>query len=80
MYTALAANQAMCCCADCDKHTFLFLKLAGVVPLLVLASHAHYIIIAWITDPIYATGVGINYAIFYVIHLVALKQSCKRTY
>ena len=55
------------------------LKLAGVVPLLSLASHAHYIIIAWITDPLHATGIGINYAIFYVIHLVVLKQSCKRT-
>ena len=55
------------------------LKLAGVVPLVSLASHTHYIIIAWITDPLYATGVGINYVIFYVIHLVVLKQSCKRT-
>ena len=60
-------------------YIFLLLKLTGVVPLLVLAAHAHYIIIAWITDSLYATGVGINYAIFYVIHLVVLKKSCKRT-
>ena len=58
---------------------FLLLKLTGVVPLLSLAAHAHYIIIAWITDPLYATGIGINYAIFYVSLLVMLKLSCKRT-
>ena len=78
--TALFIGLAvMCCCNDCDKYAFLLLKLAGVVPLLVLAAHAHYIIIAWITDPLYASGIGINYAIFYVIHLVVLKQSLKRT-
>ena len=76
--TALFTGLAVMCCY-CDKYAFLLLKLAGVVPLLVLAAHAHYIIIAWITDPLYATGVGINYAIFYVIHLVVLKQSLKRT-
>ena len=52
-----------------------FLKLAGVVPLLSLASHAHYILIAWITDPAYATGIGINYVIFYVIYLVEFKHT-----
>ena len=52
------------------------LKLAGVVPLVSLASHTHYIIIAWITDPLYATGVGINYAIFYVIYLLVFKHTC----
>ena len=72
----ITALAAMCCC---DKYTFLFLKLAGVVPLLSLASHAHYILIAWITDPLYATGIKINYVVFYVIHLLVLKQSCKST-
>ena len=76
--TALFIGLAVMCCCN-DKYAFLLLKLAGVVPLLILASHAHYIIIAWITDPLYATGVGINYAIFYIIHLVILKQSLKRT-
>ena len=52
------------------------LKLAGVVPLVSLASHTHYIIIAWITDSLYATGVGINYAIFYVIYLLVFKHTC----
>ena len=78
LITALFIRLAVMCCCN-DKYAFLLLKLAGVVPLLILASHAHYIIIAWITDPLYATGVGINYAIFYVIHLVVLKQSLKRT-
>ena len=38
-----------------------------------LHAHAHYIIIAWITDPLYASGIRINYAIFYVIYLVEFK-------
>ena len=58
-----------------ETATFLFLKLAGMVPLLVRASHAHYTIIAWITDSLYATGIGINYAIFYVIYLVEFKHT-----
>ena len=74
---AVLIITALCCCTDGDKYTFLFLKLAGVVPLLSLASHTHYILIAWITDPLYATGIKINYVIFYVIHLLVLKQSCK---
>ena len=81
-YSNAAMNIFHCCCIKqvrAKTVIFLLLKLAGVVPLLSVAAHAHYIIIAWITDSFYATGVGINYAIFYVIHLVMLKQSCKRT-
>ena len=66
------------CYEDQDKCIYLLLKLTGVAPLLSLAAHAHYIIITWITDPLYATGIGINYAIFYVIHLVMLNESYKR--
>ena len=90
IFIALAAkdynNAAMnifhpCCTKQVRAKTviFLLLKLAGVVPLLSITAHAHYIIIAWITDSIYATGILINYAIFYIILLVMLKKSCKRT-
>ena len=75
IFIALAAKLAMCCFTDGNQHTLLLLKLAGVVPLLSLAAHAHYIIIAWITDSLYATGIGINYAIFYVIYLVVFKHT-----
>ena len=54
---------------------FVLLLLAGVVPLLCLASHAHYIFIAAITDPFYATGIGIYYGIFYYVHLSLLKRT-----
>ena len=54
---------------------FLLLLLAGVVPLLCIASHAHYIFIAAITDPFYATGIGIYYGIFYYVHLSLLKRT-----
>ena len=57
------------------KIVFLLLLFAGVVPLLCLASHAHYIFIAAITDPFYATGIGIYYGIFYYVHLSLLKRT-----
>ena len=41
------------------EFVFLLLLFAGVVPLLCLASHTHYIFIAAITDPFYAIGIGI---------------------
>ena len=64
-----------------NKGMFLLLAAAGTVPeLLSLASHAHYIIIAWVLDPIYATGIGIYYANFYVMHLFALTQTYKVAY
>ena len=57
----------------CNKNTFPLLLAAGMVPLLCFASHAHYIIIAWITDPFYATSVGIYYGVCYIIHLFLFK-------
>ena len=81
-YNNAAMNIFHCCCIKqvrAKTVIFLLLKLAGVVPLLSITAHAHYVIIAWITDSIYATGILINYAIFYIILLVMLKKSCKRT-
>jgi len=48
-----------------NEIVFLLLLLAGVVPLLCIASHVHYIFIAAITDAFYATGIGLYYGIFY---------------
>ena len=81
-YSNAAMNIFHCCFTKqvrAKTVIFLLLKLAGVVPLLSITAHTHYIIIAWITDSIYATGILINYAIFYIILLVMLKKSCKRT-
>ena len=58
-----------------QMEVFLLLLFAGVVPLLCLASHAHYIFIAAITDAFYATGIGIYYGIFYYVHLSLLKRT-----
>ena len=57
------------------KVAFQLLMLAGVIPLISLASHAHYLFIAAITDPLYATGIGIYYGVFYFVHLSVLKKA-----
>ena len=63
-----------------NENTFPLLVEAGMVPLLCFASHAHYIIIAWITDPFYATSVGIYYGVCYIIHLFLFKRTYKAVY
>jgi len=70
-------NELSCLKKDVNKNeiVFLLLLLAGVVPLLCIASHVHYIFIAAITDPFYATGIGLYYGIFYYVHLSLLKQT-----
>ena len=35
----------------------------------------HYLFIAAITDPLYATGIGIYYGVFYFVHLSVLKKA-----
>ena len=66
----------------CTWHCNFLLTLVevGMVPLLCFASHAHYILIAWITDPFYATSVGIYYGICYIIHLLLFKRIFKEVY
>ena len=74
---------AVCCCRNLEltclkdkmESVFLLLFSAGVVPLLCLASHAHYLFVAAITDPFYATGIAIYYGIFYYLHLSFLTQT-----
>lgn len=65
---------------ELDKHATLFLCLipVGIAPLLCLASHTHYILIAWLTDPIYASSIGISYAIAIFVYLFLLKEIYKR--
>ena len=65
-----------------NENTFLLRILVEVrkVPLLCFASHAHYILIAWITDPFYATSVGIYYGVCYIIHFLLFKQTYKGVY
>jgi len=74
----------MCsCCVHVNpgnphKKIFLLLTLAGVAPLLFLASHAHYILVAWLTHPIYASSIGIYYGITVFVHFFLLKQTYKQ--
>ena len=63
-----------------NENTFPLLVEVRIVPLLCFASHAHYILIAWITDPFYATSVGIYYGICYIIHLLLFKRIFKDVY
>ena len=54
---------------------YFFLILFGIAPLLCLASHAHYITIAWITDPVYSGAIGIYYGIIIFMQFFLLKQA-----
>ena len=60
-----------------NENAFL-LRILFKVPLLCFASHAHYILIAWITDPFYATSIGIYYGVCYIIHLLLFKRIYKQ--
>ena len=57
------------------EFVFQLLTLAGVLPLTFIASHAHYLLVAAITDAFYATDIGIYYGIFYYVHLSLLKRT-----
>ena len=54
---------------------YFFLILFGIAPLLCLASHAHYIAIAWITDPVYSGAIAIYYGIVIFMQFFLLKQA-----
>ena len=58
-----------------DEKTYFLMILFGIAPLLCLASHAHYIAIAWITDPVYAGAIGIYYGIVIFMQFFLLKQA-----
>ena len=61
---------------QCKEKTLYFLMiLLGIAPLLCLASHAHYIAIAWITDPVYSGAIGIYYGILIFMWFFLLKQA-----
>lgn len=74
--------QKCCCLPDCcsnvtnvvyKKWQLLCLGLAGFAPLLCIASHAPYIVIAWITGPSYAYGIGVFYAIMFFVYFFTFK-------
>ena len=66
--TLLAISR---CCSN--KWQLICLGLAGFAPLLCIASHAHYIVIAWITAPSYAYGIGVFYAIMFFVYFFTFK-------
>ena len=59
------------CCSN--KWQLICLGLAGFAPLLCIASHAHYIVIAWTTAPSYAYGIGVFYAIMFFVYFFTFK-------
>lgn len=63
------------CCSNVDykKWQVICLGLAGFAPLLCIASHAHFIVIAWTTGPSYAYGIGVFYAIIFFVHFFTFK-------
>ena len=65
------------CCKITDdnyvKVQYICLSLAGLAPLLCVASHAHFILIAWITNPGYASGIGIFYGIIVFVCFLTFK-------
>jgi len=61
------------CCLEEDKK-FNALAAAGFAPLLCLASHTHYIAIAWITDPTYAGAIGLYYGAIIFMQFIVLQR------
>ena len=59
----------------CEEKTYFLMILFGIGPLLCLASHTHYIAIAWITDPVYSGSIGIYYGILIFMWFFLLKQA-----
>ena len=57
------------------RYMYISLMLFGIAPLLCLASHTHYIAIAWLTDPAYASAIGIYYGISIFLWFFMLKQA-----
>ena len=59
--------------SDHTKWQLICLGLAGLAPLLCIASHAHLILIAWITGPVYAYGIGVFYVIMSFVYFFTFK-------
>ena len=55
------------------KWQLIWLGLAGFPPFLCIASHAHFIVIAWITAPDYAYGIGVFYTILLFVYFFTFK-------
>lgn len=61
------------CCLEKNKKLYA-LAAAGFAPLLCLASHTHYIAIAWITDPTYAGAIGLYYGAIISMQFIVLQR------
>ena len=82
--TRLILSYNLCCDSPVlplkDEYKYLVLILFGIAPLLCLASHAHYIAIAWITDPVYSGAIGIYYGILIFMWFFLLKQAYNKNF
>ena len=80
---ALVINFIFICCM-CGKgeaelsrveRSYLFMMLSGTAPLLCLASHIHYIVIALVTDPVNAGGIGVYIGITIFVQFFMVKKA-----
>ena len=62
-----------CTMSEYTKWQFVCLSLAGLAPFFCIISHAHFIVIAWITDPAYASGIGAFYGFLVVVYFLIFK-------
>ena len=62
-----------CTMSEYTKCQFICLSLAGLAPFFCIISHAHFIVIAWITDPAYASGIGAFYGFLVVVYFLIFK-------
>ena len=74
-FLCLVIAIVLCLIKCCTKYCFLI--TFGFAALVCFASHAHYIAIAFITDTVYASSVGIYYGITVFVHFILLKHAYK---
>ena len=78
---ALVFNIAFACCMyrqvglNCVETGYLFMILTGIAPLLCIVSHIHYIVIALVTDPVNAGGVGVYIGITIFVQFFIVKKA-----
>lgn len=81
-FSALVINIFVCCMCrkgetklSCVETSYLFMMLSGTAPLLCLASHIHYIVIALVTDPVNAGGIGVYIGITIFVQFFMVKKA-----
>ena len=78
---ALVFNITFACCMysqvglNCVETGYLFMIFSGIAPLLCIVSHIHYIVIALVTDPVNAGGIGVFIGITIFVQFFIVKKA-----